>query len=323
MKKLYTLLLLPALILLCLSTYSHDGIKKGYHFTENKGQFESNIVFHSKLHVGSMFLEKDRFTFDLFSSEEMNALFEKKHNSPEEKSGIPVITERQAKIDPSQIEKKFKKHSYSMVFNGSNANPTIIPNLILSGSKNYFLGNDESKWAYGAKSYKSVRYNEIYNNIDMEIYSEFEWMKYDFIVHPGGDPNDIKINYEGVDGVRVNDKGELVIQLSTGEVKEVKLRAYQNLNGIRVSVPCFFHKTGNQITYELPNGYDNNFDLIIDPIWIFSSLTGSTADNWGFTSTYDTLGNLYAAGIAFGNGYPTTVGAYSTSSLGGDFDMRW
>ena len=30
----------------------------------------------------------------------------------------------------------------------------------------------------------------------MEIYSEFEWMKYDFIVHPGGNPNDIQINYE-------------------------------------------------------------------------------------------------------------------------------
>ena len=173
MKKLYNLILLPTLILLSLISYSHDGIKKGYHFTENKGQFQSNIVFHSKLHVGSMFLEKDRFTFDLFSSEEMNELFEKKHNSREEKNGIPIIKERQAEIDPSQVDKMFKKHSYSMIFNGANTNPSIIPDLMLSGSKNYFLGNDKSKWVYGAKSYKSVRYNEIYNNIDMEIYSEF------------------------------------------------------------------------------------------------------------------------------------------------------
>ena len=321
MKKLYKLTLLHSIIFLSLFSYSHDGIKKGYHFTENKGQFESNIVFHSKLHVGSMFLEKDRFTFDLFSSEEMNELFEKKHNSWEEKNGIGFINERQPEIEPEEIEKKYKKHSYSMIFNGANSNPTVIPDLMLSGMKNYFIGNDKTKWVHGAKSYKSVRYNGIYNNIDMEIYSEFEWMKYDFIVHPGGNPNDIQINYEGVDGIQVNEKGELVIELSTGKVKEVKLRAYQNLNGKRVSVPCYFHKNGNTITYDLPDGYDNNHDLIIDPIWIFSSLSGSTADNWGFTATYDTLGNLYAAGIAFGNGYPATIGSYSTVSLGGDFDI--
>ena len=115
--------------------------------------------------------------------------------------------------------------------------------------------------------------------------------------------------------------GELIIELSTGEIKEVKLKAYQDLNGKRVSVPCFFNINGTEISYSLPKGYDTNFDLVIDPIWVFSSLSGSTADNWGFTSTYDTLGNLYSAGIAFGNGYPATVGAYSTTSLGGDFDI--
>ena len=108
-----------------------------------------------------------------------------------------------------------------MIFNGANNNPTVIPDLMLSGMKNYFIGNDKTKWVHGAKSYKSVRYNGIYNNIDMEIYSEFEWMKYDFIVHPGGNPNDIQINYEGVDGIQVNEKGELVIELSTGKVKKL------------------------------------------------------------------------------------------------------
>ncbi len=321
MRKVYQLSLILLFFSFSTSLFSHDGIKKGFHFTENKGQHGDNVAFHSKLHVGNMFLEKDRFTFDLFSAEEMNTLFDIKHTSREEKNGIPQIQKRQPKINPSEIDEKFKKHSYSMVFNGSNSNPSIIPDLILSGTKNYFIGNDESKWGYEAKSYKSVKYNGLYNNIDMEIYSEFEWMKYDFIVHPGGNPNDIQINYEGVDGLRVNAKGELIIELSTGEIKEVKLKAYQDINGKRISVPCFFNKNGKQISYNLPDGYNTNFDLIIDPIWIFSSLSGSTADNWGFTSTYDTLGNLYSAGIAFGNGYPTTVGAYSTTSLGGDFDI--
>ena len=146
-------------------------------------------------------------------------------------------------------------------------------------------------------------------------------MKYDFIVHPGGNTSDIKINYLGVNGLTVNNKGQLVIELSTGEIKEIKLSAYQNINGKRITVPCYFVQTNNSISFDFPDGYDNSEDLIIDPVWVFSTLTGSTADNWGFTATYDTIGNLYAAGIAFGIGYPTTIGSYSTTTLGGDFDI--
>ena len=146
-------------------------------------------------------------------------------------------------------------------------------------------------------------------------------MKYDFIVHPGGNTNDIKINYLGVNDLTVNNKGQLVIELSTGEIKEIKLSAYQNINGKRIAVPCYFVQTNNSISFDFPDGYDNSEDLIIDPVWVFSTLTGSTADNWGFTATYDTIGNLYAAGIAFGIGYPTTIGSYSTTTLGGDFDI--
>ena len=321
MRKIYHFPLIVLLIFLTATGFSHDGIKKGFHFTENKGQHGKNVVYHSKLHVGNMFLEKDRFTFDLFSASEMDSLINFKHTSREEKNGIPVISKRPSQNGRTPIEKKHKKHLYSMVFSGANQNPNIISENVLSGYKNYYIGNDKSKWVSNVKSYKSVKYNDLYNGIDMEVYSEFEWMKYDFIVHPGADPNDIKINYEGVDQLRIVNN-ELIISLSTGEIKEVKLKAYQNINGRQISVPCEFKQNGTQITYAFSEGYDLSYDLIIDPVWIFSTLTGSTADNWGFTATYDTLGNLFAAGIAFGNGYPTTPpGAYSNNSLGGDFDI--
>src|SRR5690606_24730169 len=57
--------------------------------------------------------------------------------------------------------------------------------------------------------------------------------------------------------------------------------------------------------------------LIIDPTIIFASLTGSFADNWGFTATYDAQGNLYAGGIVRGVGYPTTLGAFQATYGGG------
>jgi hypothetical protein len=83
---------------------------------------------------------------------------------------------------------------------------------------------------------------------------------------------------------------------------------------------CNYKLIGNTVTFEFPDGYDSSVDLIIDPVLIFSSLTGSTADNWGFTATYDSQGNAYGGGIAFSAGYPMSAGAYQTT-FGGSRDI--
>ena len=125
MKKIYNLILLPTLILLTISSYSHDGIKKGYHFTENKGQINSKVLFHSVLNIGNMFLEKDRFTFDLFSADEMNNKILNNKNkkisfeNPQNNSSKKI--NRPNNFSPSS----FSKHSYSMIFYGSNPNVNI------------------------------------------------------------------------------------------------------------------------------------------------------------------------------------------------------
>ena len=50
---------------------------------------------------------------------------------------------------------------------------------------------------------------------------------------------------------------------------------------------------------------------------MFGTFSGSSADNWGFTATYDNSGNTYSAGVVFGIGYPTTTGAYQLAFNGG------
>ena len=60
--------------------------------------------------------------------------------------------------------------------------------------------------------------------------------------------------------------------------------------------------------------------MVIDPVLEFSTYSGSTADNFGYTATYDNFGFLYAGSTSFGVGYPTTIGAYQinyANSLGG------
>src|SRR5690606_8913313 len=77
----------------------------------------------------------------------------------------------------------------------------------------------------------------------------------------------------------------------------------------------------NIVSFHFPEGYDKNSQLIIDPTVVFATFTGASADNWGFTATYDDSGNFYAGGIVHyilpTNTFPTSVGAYQTVYNGG------
>ena len=69
--------------------------------------------------------------------------------------------------------------------------------------------------------------------------------------------------------------------------------------------------------------YDEMPRLIIDPLLIFSTYSGSTADNWGSTATPGEHGTLYSAGVTrqdLGGFFPATIGAFQTTNHG-SFDM--
>lgn len=84
---------------------------------------------------------------------------------------------------------------------------------------------------------------------------------------------------------------------------------------------CLFQLENNTLSFHFPKGYDTKHPLIIDPALIFASYSGATVDNWGYTSTFNDLGNLYGGGISFGIGYPVTTGAIQTTFGGGALDI--
>jgi hypothetical protein len=127
-------------------------------------------------------------------------------------------------------------------------------------------------------------YKDIYPGVDVRYYSEGDKLKYDFIVHPGANPYQIKMKYEGPSSVKVKNKN-LIIETSLGNVTELSPFTYQqNENGERTKVNCSFVTKGQEVMFNI-KGYDVSKTLIIDPAIIFSTFTGSSADNWGYTAT--------------------------------------
>jgi len=296
----FTVFLISSII-----TYAHDNQESDYHFTQNAGQLNQKVKYHCKLHIGDIYFEKNKFTFDMYSAEDIEQLDKIRHQ-PDLRNAF------------GKKPFKIRKHTYSMEFLGSNLSTEIIATNKLSYNKNYIKGNNPSNWYSDVYSYEKITYLNTYNNINVDVYSANDYLKYDFIVKKGGNPKDIKVEYENVNAIKLKN-GILEITLSTGIVKELAPIAYQNINGKKVDVACSFILEGKKLSFNLPNSYNLGYDLIIDPTWIFSTLTGSSADNWGFTATYDANGNFYGGGIAFGSGYPVSVGAYDIL-FGGNVD---
>ena len=161
----------------------------------------------------------------------------------------------------------------------------------------------------------------MYEGIDLNLYRSEGFLKYDYIIKEGSDPNQIRIRYRGVNQPKIKE-GQLIIKHQLGHLIEDKPYAYQKINGEVLEVPCNYawFENGN-LGFEFPESFDSNYELVIDPVLIFSTYSGSGAGNFGMTATYDSLGNGYMGGVIFSNGYDTTLGAFQRSFSGGVSDI--
>ncbi|TAE14312.1 MAG: hypothetical protein EAZ95_10055 [Bacteroidetes bacterium] len=277
-------------------------------FVENRNQWDKNVLFRADIPSGFAFLLDDGFHYGLY----------------EGWGGKPKSADANGAVSPhANTPKEVKAHGVRVKF--KNALKNVSQRIKREDEQvtryNYFLGNDERKWASNVPSYSQVRYNNLYEGIDMKVFGQYKTMKYEFYVAPNANPDAIRLAYEGADYVRVREKdGFLEIGTSLGVIYEQKPYCYQIIRGEEVQVPAEFRLVGKELSFYFPQGYDKTKTLVIDPVLIFSTYSGSTADNWGSTATFDEAGNLYSAGIVFGTGFPTTTGAFQLG-FGGVADM--
>ena len=270
-------------------------------FVENKGQWNKAIQFKAKIPSGNLYLEANSLTYQFYDEQAMARYHDLHHG---------LIK------DPCPQDYIMDVHAFKVNFLNANATE-ISPSLPTSDYENYFIGNDNSKWASHVKKFNQATYQNLYSNIDLKFYLKEQFLKYDFIVKKGGDATQIQIDYVGIDAITL-EKGGLKIVTSVNKIIEQKPYAYQLINGKIKEVKCKFKLEETTVSFEFPRGYNKNYQLIIDPVLVFASYSGSTFDNWGYTSTFDDEGHLYGGGVTFGIGYPVTSGAYQVDYAGGD-----
>lgn len=280
-------------------------------FIQNKGQWDKSIAFKGELSNGSFFLQKDGVSVLIHNGDDMRRLTESHHGQRpvEDSAGVQSA----ASI--------LHSHFYKISFLGSSDQVKISADKPLPSYNNYFIGNDSTKWASHCNIYQAVTYQNIYPNIDIRYYTGNDQLKYDIIVHPGGDPEQIALKYEGVDRMNIS-KRNLQIKTSVGVVQELAPYAYQLSGTGKTDVDCkYVLSRDNTLKFKISN-FTPGQTLVIDPTLVFCSFTGSKSSNWGFTATPGPDGSFYAGGIVFGEGFQTNKpGAYQTDFIGGEIDV--
>ena len=297
MKSRYHLLSLLLLIIAALPSHAQTPIE----FVQNQGQWGNWFLYKAEAHGGDVLLENDGFRFVL-ADRRNNAKLDSFHHGLRHDN--PLL----------------RFHAYKVTFEGANTAATVRGLKPQKTYYNYYLGNDPTRWKTGIHPNFAVDYEGLYKNIDLHVSSEKGQVVYEFMVKPQGDAAQVALRFEGQDNLRLR-KGDLIISTSVGEVAELKPYAYQYINNVRTQVACDYVLKDNILSFEFPNDYDHNELLVIDPTVVFSTFTGSTADNWGFTATYDNAGNFYAGGLVnvlqYGGAFPVSPGAFQTTWGGG------
>ncbi len=298
------------------SNFTNNWTVKGFEskvFIENKGQFDSRNQFK-----GNSINSKIAYGIDnngskiFFTAEGLTYRFDRTEFTKEHE-GKAITNTKETDFDLiAEMEREKKNRiitrSYFVNMKWLGANPGVIIETLEPQSEyyNYTLTKDEH--IFGARAFKKLVYKNLYPNIDVEyVFHPVEGIKYSFILHPGADASQIKMQYSGSKNIYQDDKGH--IHFST-EADDIIDHAPETFYENREKISSSFKLNGNIVSFILDH-YDTSKKIIIDP-WTTNPAFAS--DNKVFDIQTDGVGNVYV----YGSQNPYKARKYNSTGV-----MQW
>jgi len=269
------------------------------YFIENRGQVDGAVRFYEKGGGHATFFTTDGVVISLTKTDKKS--YEK---SSFNKDILGPETKEQEEHTTGVV---------SLSFVGANKAPRVVADEKQAGRVNYFVGNDKTKWRTNIPTYGAVTYKEVYRNIDVRFYGNNQKLEHDVIVRPGGDVSKVRFVYDGIEGMRITDTGDLEVRLEDGKILEKKPVIYQEIDGRRVAVDGKYRILGdNTYGFDVAS-YDHGKDLVIDPVLVYSTYLGGKLNDIGFGIFVDSSGAAYVTGESGSIDFPLTNPLQGTS----------
>lgn len=323
----------------------------GLHFTPNKGQIADmngklcpDVLYKGDANDAHIYLRKTGISY-VYSN--IGEVIHEAEEKVEEKVKPGQFGQQEVwKLKDELLQKQsIKVHRVDMDFSNCNTHTTTTNEDEMDGYENYYYAHCE-QGITNVHQYNEVTYRNIYNGIDVKYYGDKGYgIKYDLIVKPHADPNQIKLTWRGAESIRLSNDNSLVIKISLSEFTESIPRVYQNIDGKIIDVKAEYKLDMRCEMLDLPTGqaglrekndsennshisclkshvyevifklssYNTEFPLIIDP---WATYYGGTAVDGSDAITTDVFKDVLCAGWTHSSNFPVSVGAFQIAYSG-------
>jgi hypothetical protein len=299
--------------------------------------FVCGLIFQN---TSQVFVEQSQIQPETLKAD-VKAQIQEKQKASEEYGRLPINFESNVGQTDEQVKFLARGHGYSlfltdaeavlalrksgkiraqdksavvrMQIQGANSKAKTIALGETQSKSNYFIGEDSQKWQTNVPNYGQVKYEQIFSGVDLVFYGSNQQLEYDFLVQPNANPNQIKLNFGGVESAKIDKvSGDLLLETNAGTIRQQKPLVYQNIDGERREIASSYSiqnsKANNfTVSFNLAE-YDKSKELVIDPILAYGSYLGGNDFDEGRAIAVDAQGNAYVVGTAASRDFPTTAG---------------
>jgi hypothetical protein len=267
------------------------------YFIENQGQIDGPVAYYVQGKDKTLYFTPQGVTFALVG-QAVPSPDERRGENPADESGAGTLSRWIAKLD-------FVGASPDVQPVGEDETGAVI---------SYFKGRPE-EWKTGLKTYSKIVYRDLWPGIDLQYSGTVNRLKYQFVVHPGADPSQIRLAYRGPTEVMINEAGRLEVSTPLGGFHDDAPQAYQEGGRERVQVEVSYEprpSADGHYAYGFHVGhYDESKPLVLDPaILVYCGYIGGSAADYGWGVAVDYMGFAYVTGSTLSTEatFPETVG---------------
>jgi len=181
------------------------------------------------------------------------------------------------------------------------------------------VSQDAGDSRQAAKPLEKVSYRNLWGGVTL-VYEKHSsgLLESTYFIQPAGDGaanpvEHIRLRYNVP--VKVEESGSLLFSFETGQMKESRPVAWQEIRGERVPVEVSFRVLEEKEVGFSVGFYDPEFLLVIDPVLTWNTFMGCGTGDGGSGIAVDTSGNVYVTGYS-----QDTWGTPENPYAGGNFD---
>jgi hypothetical protein len=290
--------------------------KTNWSFLENKGQLAdengnklSAIRYYGRQDNVNIYCKANTISFVFSKIVNSDAVSEATGQSSSDR-----LARRQAMMkQAAEGTGKIFTCRTDLVLVNANANASISARDQQEYFENFYTAATDENGIKGVHTFKTISYLNIYPNIDMVLHALDKGLKYEFVIHPGGDPANIQLQWNGASKMAMLKDGGLKYSNTLGEMQESRPVSFLS-NGKPVT--SSFVKENSKISFKT-GSYDKTKTLTIDPTLLWSTYLGGSAVDNTQAMWLDNAGNVVVTGQTQSTTGIATTGAFNTSYSGG------